>query len=77
MLSPRLAEVIGVSVQELILLDEVDEHQPVEHQGGIRLTFVRRRNSVDELEERGVLSLEPLVESAGGAREDARRPARP
>ena len=32
-----VAEVIGVAVEEALALDEIDEHQAVEHDGGIPL----------------------------------------
>ena len=62
-----VAQVMLVAVQEALLLDEVDEHQPVQHQGGVPVLVTLRGNSGDELLEVGQLLAEPLVETLGYA----------
>ncbi len=45
-----------------LLLDEVDEHQPVEHHRGVPLAVVLDRDALDERQEAVVLLLEAVVE---------------
>ena len=60
-----ILEVICVPVQKTLALDEVDEHQPVEHERGIPLSVTLVGDALDELQERRVLSLEMVVEASG------------
>ena len=60
-----VAQVVGVAVQEALLLDEVDEHQAVEHQRRVPLQVGVSFDALDELEERRVFVFEPLVELLG------------
>ncbi len=60
-----VAQVKAVVVQETLLLDEVDEHQAVEHHRGVPLAVVFQGDAVDELQEGGVFLLEQLVEAFG------------
>ncbi len=59
------AQVVVVSVQETLFLDEVDEHQAVEHERGIPLTVGFSLDALDELEKGGVFGLEAIVEPPG------------
>ena len=52
-----------VAVEEALALDEVDEHQPVQHHRRVPLLVLLDGNARDELEERGVLLAELVVES--------------
>ena len=56
-----------VAVQKALLLDEVDEHQTVEHQGGVPVAVALCRESLDELLEGGQLLAEAVVEALGDA----------
>ena len=58
-------QVVRIAVQKAFLLDEVDEHQPVEHHRGVPALQAFIGDAVEELEEGGVLGLEPLVEAFG------------
>ncbi len=60
-----VAQVIGVAVEEAFLLDEVDEHQAVEHEGRVPLQVGVGLDALDELEEGGVFGLEAFVELLG------------
>ena len=60
-----IAKVVQVAVEESLLLDEVDEHQPVKHERGVPLGVGHGRDALDELEERGVLRFEAVVELLG------------
>ena len=60
-----VAQVILVAVQKALLLDEVDEHQSVEHQGGVPCPIVFGRDTLHELEEGGMFLLEAVVEPLG------------
>jgi hypothetical protein len=69
-----MAQIIPVVVQEAFLLDEVHEHQPVKHQRGVPGLVVCGRDALDELQERGVFGLEPVVEPLGDAIDIERGP---
>ena len=60
-----VAEVVVVTVEEAPLLDEVDEHHAVEHQGGVPVPVALRGDAVDEFSKAGQLGLEALVEALG------------
>ena len=60
-----MPEVIRVIAQKALLLDEIDEHEAVEHDRGIPLEYLLVRNTLDEFEERIMLFLETVVESLG------------
>ena len=60
-----VAQVVPVAVEEAALLDEVDEHHPVEHQRGVPFAVRGGGDAFDEVEERAVLLLEAVVEPAG------------
>ena len=62
-----VAEVVLVAIQEALLLDEVDEHQPVQHQGGVPVPVALFGDSGDELLEVGQLFAEPFIEALGYA----------
>ncbi len=48
-----------------LLLDEVDEHQAVEHQRGVPLAVILQGDAIDDLYEELVLGLEVVVELLG------------
>ena len=58
-------QVIRVAVEEALLLDEVDEHQAVQHHRGVPGPVVVNGDAADELQEVGVLALEIFVELLG------------
>jgi hypothetical protein len=60
-----VAEVVRIAVQEALPLDEIDEHQAVEHDGRIPLAVGGIINALDDLEETGVLFFELVVEPFG------------
>ena len=60
-----IAEVVGVPIQEALLLDEVDEHHAVEHKGGVPVPVTLSGDAVDEAPKGGKLCPEALVESLG------------
>jgi hypothetical protein len=63
--SELVTQVFLVSVQEALFLDEVKEHQPIYHDGGIPALHLLVRDALDETEEAGVFGLESLVELLG------------
>ena len=62
-----VAEVVLVAVQEALLLDEIDEHHPVEHQGGVPVPVALGGEPVNELLEGGQFGAETVVETLGDA----------
>ena len=60
-----VTQIVHVPVEKSLPLDKVDEHQSVEHQGGIPLLVGLVGDALDESEEGGVLGLEAFVESLG------------
>ena len=62
-----VAEVVAVAVEKALALDEIDEHQAVEHDRGIPFPVGALGDAVDELEEGRMLLLEPVVEALGHA----------
>jgi hypothetical protein len=60
-------QVVGVAIEETLLLDEVHEHQPVEHQRRVPLQVGLALDPLDELQEGGMLGLEAVVEAFGDA----------
>ena len=62
-----VAEVIGVAVEEALALDEIDEHQAVEHDGGIPFAVGDLADAVNELEEGFAVGVEVAVERLGDA----------
>ena len=60
-----VAEIVGVAVQEALLLDEVHEHHAVEHQGSVPVPVALGRDALDEVSEGGQLRPEPVVEAPG------------
>ena len=60
-----VAEVVGVAVEEALLLDEVDEHHAVEHEGGVPVPVALGGDAVDEVSEGGQLGPEAFVEAPG------------
>ena len=60
-----VAQVVGVTVEKAALLDEVDEHHPVEHQRGVPFAVGDGRDALDEVQEGLVLLLEAVVEPPG------------
>ena len=61
-LGEPVAKVVLVEVEEALLLDEVAEHQAVEHHGGVPLAILRSGDVPDALHEGVVLLAEGLVE---------------
>ena len=51
--------------EKTLALDEVDEHQPVEHERGVPLSVALVGDALDERQEGRVLSLEVVVEASG------------
>ena len=60
-----ILEVVCVAVEKTFALDEVDEHQPVEHERGVPFSVALLGDALDERQERCVLSLEMVVEASG------------
>src|SRR3989337_2724 len=60
-----VTQVVAIAVEKSLALDEIDEHQPVEHHRGVPLMVLLDGNAGDELEERGVLLAELVVEAFG------------
>ena len=60
-----VAQVVEISVEEALLLNEVDEHHAVEHQGGVPVAVALGRDALYELPEVLQLFLEPFVEALG------------
>ena len=60
-----VAEVVGVTVQETLLLDEVDEHHAVEHEGGVPVPIALNVDAVDEAPKSGELGPEAFIEALG------------
>ena len=58
-------QVVGVAVQEALLLDEVDEHHTVEHEGGVPVAVALGRDALNELPEVLQFFLEAVVEALG------------
>ena len=57
-----IAQVVAVAVEEALLLDEVDEHQAVEHHRGVPLESRPSCEPCDEAEERRRARFEAVVE---------------
>ena len=64
-LAESIAEVVSVPIQKTLSLNEVNEHQAVEHHAGIPLLIGAVGDTADELQECRVLLLEPVVEAFG------------
>ena len=60
-----VAEVVRVIVQKALLLDEIDEHHPVEHERGVPLAVAQVRDALYEVVERLELLLELVIEPPG------------
>ena len=58
-----IAKVIVVAVEEAFALDEIDEHQAVEHDGGIPFAVGHLADAVNELEEGFAVGVEVAVET--------------
>lgn len=58
-------EIVPVAVQKPLILDEIDKHHAVEHQGRIPLTVPLVGNSLDEPQECRVFPFEVVVELFG------------
>ena len=57
-----VAQVVVVAVEEAFALDEIDEHQAVEHDGGIPFAVCSLADAVNELEESFAMRVEVAVE---------------
>ena len=65
-----VGEIVGIAieparcfcVQEALALDEIDEHQAVEHERGIPLAISLRVNPTDEIQERSMFAFEAVIE---------------
>ncbi len=63
-------EVVGIAIeltwclciQEALALDEIDEHQTVEHEGGIPLAISLCDDPIDEVQKRGMFAFETVIE---------------
>ena len=60
-----VAEVVAVIVQEALLLNEIDEHHAVEHEGGVPVPVALGGDAVYEVTEGGQFRPETLVEALG------------
>ena len=73
-----VAQVVEVSVEEALLLDEIDEHHSVEHEGGVPVAFVGALadfgDTRDELPEGVQLGPEAVVEVPRDFLDIQRRP---
>ncbi len=49
-------------IEEALALDEIDEHQAVQHQRGIPFAVALRGDAGDELQESRVFKFEPIIE---------------
>ena len=58
-------KVPSIAIKESFLLNEIDEHQPVEHERGVPLPVSIDWDALDELQEVGVFLLELVVELLG------------
>ena len=65
--SQPVAEVIRIGVKEALALNEIDEHQAVEHDGGIPFAVGHLADAVNELEERFAMRVEVAIERLGDA----------
>ena len=64
-----MAEVVAVAVEKPLLLDEIDEHQAVEHDGRIPLAVGHFADAVDERKEGLPVRVEIAVKRLGDALE--------
>ena len=58
-----IAEIIGVAIKEPFSLDEVEEHQPVQHDRRVPFVLTLVWNSSDELEKNFMLRTKLFVEA--------------
>ena len=58
---------MNIAVQELLLLDEIDEHEAVQHKRGVPLAVGHGGNALNESQKTLVLFLEAFVETLGDA----------
>ena len=72
-----VAEVIGVAVEKALALDEIDEHQAVEHDGRIPFAVGHLADAVNEFEEGFAVRVEVAVERLGDALDVERGPGAP
>src|SRR2546425_6683196 len=61
------AQVVVIAIKEALFLNEIDEHEPVEHERGIPLTIGFGLDTFDELEEGRMFGLKAVVEPPGDA----------
>ena len=66
-LAHAVAQIVAVVVEEPLLLDEIDEHETVEHERCVPLTICRLLNPLDEFQERRVFVAKTIVELLGDA----------
>ena len=59
------AEIVGIAVKKPLLLDEVDKHQPIEHDRDIRLSCLYIGDAVEELKEGFVFLFEAFIKTFG------------
>ena len=60
-----VAQVIEVVVEEVALLDEVNEHHPVQHQRGVPFAVCEVLDARDEVQKSSMLFFEAVVEFFG------------
>ena len=60
-----VAEVASVAVEEAFALQEIAEHQPVQHKGGIPVANTTVGETFDEFAKGILLGLKPVVEALG------------
>lgn len=59
------AQIIAIVVQKLLLLNEIDEHQPVQHHGSIPRLQPVIWDTLDEVQELLMLGLEAIIKALG------------
>lgn len=60
-----VAEIVAVTGEEAFSLDKIDEHQAIEHDGGIPIAVGPIGDALDEAEEVLPVGIEVLVELLG------------
>src|SRR5213083_2378351 len=61
------AQVVVVFIKEALFLNEIDEHEPIEHERGVPLAIGFGLDTFDELEEGRMFGLKAVVEPLGDA----------
>ena len=61
-----VAQIVGVAVEEPLFLDEVEKHDPVQHQRGVRFPVDEIRDTLDESLKPVALFFQTVVELPDG-----------